>query len=125
MADSKIHLSPLSSFWGVAHCLPGIRIDVLNRVWGEVLKTYDVAKALGQVATSMFLALGKSDEMPYILWDNLKGKFPNLFYNLFEKSGHYPMLEEQPIFDKRLVDSSCSETLGADKFTISTIQVVN
>jgi proline iminopeptidase len=80
-------------------------IDVLNRVWGEVLTTYDVAKVLGQIATPVFLALGKSDYgVPYILWDNLKDKFPNLSYNLFEKSGHYPMLEEQPLFDRKLVD---------------------
>jgi len=28
---------------------------------------------------------------------------PNLSYNLFEKSGHYPMLEEQELFDEKLI----------------------
>jgi len=37
------------------------------------------------------------------LWDDYKDKLPNLSYNLFEKSGHYPQLEEQDLFDKKLI----------------------
>jgi pimeloyl-ACP methyl ester carboxylesterase len=41
---------------------------------------------------------------PYFLWDDRKGILPNLSYNLFEKSGHFPMVEERELFDKRLVE---------------------
>jgi hypothetical protein len=34
-------------------------------------------------------------------WDGHKDSFPNLSYNLFEKSGHYPMFEEPALFDRR------------------------
>jgi pimeloyl-ACP methyl ester carboxylesterase len=31
-----------------------------------------------------------------------KNSIPNFSYNLFEKSGHYPMFEEPGLFDRKL-----------------------
>ena len=59
----------------------------------------------GKIITPVFLALGKYDFVcPFYLWDSDKDRLPNLSYNLFEKSGHFPMLEEQELFDKKLTD---------------------
>jgi proline iminopeptidase len=77
---------------------PGIRLF-------EIFKNYDIAKRPGQVATPVFLALGRYDYLcPYFLWDDRKDVLPNLSYNLFEKSGHFPMVEEQELFDKKLIE---------------------
>lgn len=71
----------------------------------EIFKNYDIAKMPGQVATPVFLAIGRYDYLyPYFLWDDRKDVLPNLSYNLFEKSGHFPMVEEQELFDKKLID---------------------
>jgi proline iminopeptidase len=65
---------------------------------------YDIAKGQS-VDTPVFLAIGRDDyQVPYSLWDNERTKLPRLSYNLFEKSGHYPMLEEQELFDKKLLE---------------------
>ena len=70
-----------------------------------IFKNYDIAKRPGQVATPVFLALGRYDYLcPYFLWDDRKNVLPNLSYNLFEKSGHFPMVEEQELFDKKLIE---------------------
>jgi len=71
----------------------------------EIFKNYDIAKRPGRVATPVFLALGRYDYLcPYFLWDDRKDVLPNLSYNLFEKSGHFPMVEEQELFDKKLIE---------------------
>ena len=70
----------------------------------EHLPQYDFTQG-NEITTPVFLALGKySYVCPYYLWDDYKEKLPNLSYNLFEKSGHFPMLEEQALFDSLLID---------------------
>jgi len=70
-----------------------------------LLKDYDVGKRTPSATTPLFLALGRYDYLvPYHTWGGRKDSFPNLSYNLFEKSGHYPMFEEQTLFDQNLVE---------------------
>lgn len=70
-----------------------------------IFKDYDIAKRPGRVETPVFLAIGRYDYLcPYFLWDDRRDVIPNLSYNLFEKSGHFPMVEEQELFDKKLID---------------------
>lgn len=77
--------------------------EVWNQLLDVIMAEYDIAKG-EQITTPVFLALGRYDYVcPYYLWDDVKDKLPNLSYNLFEKSGHYPMLEEQALFDKKLI----------------------
>jgi hypothetical protein len=38
------------------------------------------------------------------LWEEPRQKLADLTYNLFERSGHYPMLEEQATFDANLIE---------------------
>ena len=70
-----------------------------------IFKDYDIAKRPGWVETPVFLAIGRYDYLwPYFLWDDRKDVLPNLSYNLFEKSSYFPMVEEQELFDKRLIE---------------------
>lgn len=68
----------------------------------EQLPKYDFTQG-SEITTPVFLALGKYC-IPYYLWDDYKDQLPNLSYNFFEKSGHYPMLEERELFDKKLIE---------------------
>lgn len=79
--------------------------DIANHLFQVIFKDYDIAKRPGRVETPVFLAIGRYDYLwPYYLWDDRKDVLPNLSYNLFEKSGHFPMVEEQELFDKKLIE---------------------
>jgi proline iminopeptidase len=79
--------------------------DITNHLFQVIFKDYDIAKRPGRVETPVFLAIGRYDYLcPYFLWDDRKDVLPNLSYNLFEKSGHFPMVEEQELFDKKLIE---------------------
>jgi proline iminopeptidase len=74
-------------------------------LFNVIFKDYDIAKRPGLIETPVFLAIGRYDYLcPYFLWDERKGILPNLSYNLFQKSGHFPMVEEQELFDKKLIE---------------------
>jgi proline iminopeptidase len=78
--------------------------EVWNHLFDVIMANYDITSR-GQVQRPIFISLGSSDyAVPYILWDGVKEKLPNLSYNLFEKSGHWAFLEEQELFDKRLLE---------------------
>ena len=52
-----------------------------------------------------FLALGRYDyNIPYREWDSARKATPHLTYHLFERSGHFPMIEESALFDDRLIN---------------------
>jgi proline iminopeptidase len=69
-----------------------------------ILKDYDPTNRFQEIQTPVFLALGRYDYwVPYRLWDEARLKLPNVSYNLFEKSGHFPMMEERALFDQKLV----------------------
>ncbi|MFC2126149.1 alpha/beta fold hydrolase [Bacteroidota bacterium] len=68
----------------------------------SIMSEYDIAKSL--IETPIFLSLAKFDfMMPESFWDDYKDKFETLTINRFEKSGHYPHVEEQELFDKLLL----------------------
>jgi len=79
--------------------------DIANHLFKVIFKDYDIAKRPGRVETPVFLAIGRYDYFwPYFLWDDRKDVLPNLSYNLFKKSGHFPMVEEQELFDQKLTE---------------------
>jgi proline iminopeptidase len=78
---------------------------ISNHLFQVIFKDYDIAKRPGRVETPVFLAIGRYDYFwPYFLWDERKDVLPKLSFNLFEKSGHFPMVEEQVLFDKKLIE---------------------
>ena len=79
--------------------------DIARHLFQVIFKDYDIAKRPGRVETPVFLAIGRYDYLcPYFIWDDRKDVLPNLSYNLFEKSGHFPMVEERELFDKKLIE---------------------
>lgn len=80
-----------------------INQGLLNKL-GSIFKGYNIDKLPGKIDIPVFLALGRYDYIcPYVIWEGEKEKLPNLYYRLFEKSGHWPMLEEQETFDSELI----------------------
>lgn len=79
-------------------------VGAWDHLFEVIMATYDLGD--GQpVETPVFLALGRHDfAVPFTIWDSERGKIPNLSYHLFDQSGHYPMLEEQELFDRLLLD---------------------
>ena len=78
--------------------------DIFLHLQLSILKDYDIIEG-PEISIPVFLALGRYDYIsPYNLWDDRKSVMPNLSYNLFEKSGHFPMVEEQDLFDKKLIE---------------------
>jgi pimeloyl-ACP methyl ester carboxylesterase len=52
----------------------------------------------------MILILGRYDyAVPYEAWDGLKARLPKLTYHLFERSSHFPMIDEPARFDETLI----------------------
>lgn len=81
-----------------------LNMNLMPRVAG-LFRDYDFGKRAPRATTPIFLALGRYDYLvPYHMWDGRKDSFPNLSYNLFEKSGHYPMFEEPALFEKKLLE---------------------
>lgn len=74
-----------------------------NQLLDVIMADYDLG--VGPIVqTPVFLAIGRDDyAVPFTLWDTERDKIPNLSYNLFQQSGHYPMLEEQELFDEKLL----------------------
>ncbi len=78
-------------------------VDVWNHWHGVIMNDYDVLRG-GEVDKPVFLAVGRYDfATPIALWDDRKDVLPKLSINVFEKSGHSPMIEEQTAFDKKLM----------------------
>jgi proline iminopeptidase len=89
------------SSWMLEGIAPNM--NFMPHVFG-LFRDYDVGKRTPRVTRPVFLALGRYDYLvPYRAWDGRKDSFPNLSYNLFEKSGHYPMFEEHALFEKELI----------------------
>jgi len=78
--------------------------DRMRHCLDKELPQFDFTKG-EKINTPVFLAIAQHSYVcPYYLWDDYKDKLPNLSYNLFEKSGHFPMFEEQELFDKKLIE---------------------
>ncbi len=93
------HYDPASLFEGVEN-----NQAVINQLFGAALEGYDAGKAIDETQAPVFLAVGRRDYgAPPYMWEEYKGK-PDFSFNLFEKSGHYPMMEEQELFDRKLIE---------------------
>jgi proline iminopeptidase len=78
-------------------------VEGWNHLISVMMADYDVT-AGGKVEAPMFLALGQDDYVvPPALWDNMRGQFPTMSYMVFERSGHFPHLEQQELFDQTLL----------------------
>ena len=70
-----------------------------------IVADYDPRPRLESNDVPKFLALGRYDyNIPYREWDSARKTTPNLTSHIFERSGHFPMIEESTLFDDRLIE---------------------
>ena len=80
-------------------------LDFEHQYYSVLLADYDPTPDFRAITAPVLIVNGRYDYWtPPKLWEAEKGKLPNLTYHLFENSGHWPMWEEQELFDQTLVD---------------------
>jgi proline iminopeptidase len=93
--------------YDATHLWEGVytNMPMIDYVWGVVFRDIDITKNLESFDLPVFLALGNYDFVvgPVSLWDKVKDHFKNVTIKVFEKSAHYPPLEEPELFDEELV----------------------
>lgn len=81
-------------------------IQRITKGWDHfltIMQDYDISRS--EIKVPVFLSLGAYDFMtPQSLWDDYINKFPSMTVNRFKKSGHFPQVEEQELFDHQLID---------------------
>jgi proline iminopeptidase len=78
-------------------------MSVWNQIFKKLMINYEVSSGRS-IDIPVFLSLGRFDYfVPYMTWDDQKGKIPNLTCYIFEKSGHYSFFEEEELFRNNLV----------------------
>lgn len=81
-------------------------IQRITKGWDHfltIMQDYDISRS--EIKVPVFLSLGAYDFMtPQSLWDNYIDKLPTMTVNRFNKSGHFPQVEEQELFDHQLLD---------------------
>jgi proline iminopeptidase len=79
--------------------------EMLNHYLKTILAEYDPRPRIASNTVPKFLALGRYDyNIPYREWDSSRKTIPNLTSHIFERSGHFPMIEESALFDERLIE---------------------
>ena len=79
-------------------------VDVTNNYYGKIINEYDPSSRYGEIKCPVFIANGKYDFFAVpILWESVVSELGNFTNNIFEKSGHFPMFEEQELFDSKLL----------------------
>lgn len=109
--DNYISLTP--KFWydwnydanWIFENTKGINMDVVNDYYGKIMMEYDPSSRYSNIKCPVFIVNGKYDfwAVP-ILWESVENKIPNLLSIIFEKSSHWPMFEEQELFDEKIIN---------------------
>jgi proline iminopeptidase len=78
--------------------------ELLTYYLNKILAEYDPRPRLASNTVPLFLALGRYDyNVPYHEWDSARKTSPHLTSHVFERSGHFPMIEETDLFDETLI----------------------
>jgi len=86
-------------FWKNNNC----NRKMIDHVY-ELFIPYDFIQTVQTIRIPVFVAYGKYDFLiPYTLWTPVLCQCPSVSFNRFDESGHYPMLEQQELFDKKLL----------------------
>lgn len=75
--------------------------ELYQRFWGAggQFATFDPDAGFPQIAAPVFIAHGVFDfSVPPTVWTGIKERLPSQTYHAFERSGHYPQLEERGRF---------------------------
>src|SRR6266480_181116 len=90
--------------------------EMIECFLNTIVADYDPRPRLESNDVPKFLALGRYDyNVPYREWDSARKKTPNLTSHIFERSGHFPMIEERTLFDDRLIEWLKQTSKGASE----------
>ncbi|MGH2559531.1 MAG: alpha/beta fold hydrolase [Thermomicrobiales bacterium] len=76
--------------------------ELYQRFWGAngQFSTFDPAVSFPRLTAPVFIAHGVFDfSVPPTVWIGIKETLPDQTYCAFERSGHYPQMEERATFD--------------------------
>jgi len=77
--------------------------ELITHYVTKIAADWDPRPRLARNTVPTFLALGRYDyNVPVVTWDGLRTT-PHLTTHVFDRSGHFPMLEEPALFDDRLI----------------------
>jgi len=76
-------------------------MPAIDYLWGDEFARIHLLERLPKLSLPIYLGLGKYDFLvsPNSLWDGADRLAADLKKTVFERSGHYPMLEEPETFD--------------------------
>ena len=83
---------------------PNFNADVTNNYYGKIINEYDPSSRYKEIKCPVFIANGKYDFFAVpTLWEPVVSNLGNFSNNIFEKSSHFPMFEEQELFDNKFL----------------------
>ncbi len=95
--------------------------EMIEYFLNTIVADYDPRPRLESNDVPKFLALGRYDyNIPYREWDSALKTTPNLTSHIFERSGHFPMIEESTLFYDRLIEWLRRTSEGVPKRLSST-----
>lgn len=77
--------------------------EIYRRFWGPggQFATFDPTASFPRITAPVFIAHGVFDfSVPPTIWTGIKTSLPRQVYHAFERSGHYPQLEEKELFSE-------------------------
>lgn len=80
--------------------------EVFERFWGRggQFATFSAERSFPQITCPVFVAQGVFDFVcPPLAWEGALEKLTDATYQAFERSGHYPQMEEREAFDAVLL----------------------
>lgn len=87
------------------HLWGTMQMGLFTHFWGTVFPKHDPVPQFPQITPPVFVAAGRYDFVcPPVLWDDDIKLLPQGTLAVFDRAGHWPMLEEQAEFDRRLLD---------------------
>lgn len=86
------------AYWQGVH----VNEDIIGHFYMQVYPQVNLPELLGDISVPVYLGLGMHDYLvaPFYLWLPIVKGREQMKVSLFEKSGHYPMLEEASFFDQ-------------------------
>jgi proline iminopeptidase len=81
-----------------------VNLRLLDHLFGNLFARHDTVDGPPLVTLPVLLAHGRHDfAVPRTVWDEDRYKLPHHTFALFDRSGHYPPLEEPKEFDQALL----------------------
>ncbi len=80
--------------------------DAIDYLYGEVFRDYNSHQAIHEISSPILLTCGLHDYgvAPFWTWNQIRETSPKFRVIVFEKSGHYPQLEESQDFDMTIIN---------------------